>query len=114
MSFVTLEQAKAHLYVHGSDDDAYIEAIIAAAQRHCVTYLNRGVYVSQEALDAAVDAGAASPNAMVILDDIKFAILLVVGHLYANREDNVAGTIVSELKLGARALLQPYRVTPGL
>jgi len=114
MSFITLEEAKAHLRVDGSDEDTLIAAALNAAERYCVTYLNRGVYVSQEALDAAIAAEEASANAMVILDDIRYAMLLVLGHLYANREDNVTGTIVSELKLGARNLLQPYRIMPGL
>lgn len=38
------------------------------------------------------------------------AMLLLIGHLYENREENVAGTIVSELKLGIPHLLSPYRI----
>jgi len=38
------------------------------------------------------------------------AMLLTIGHLFENREENVAGTIVSELKLGVQHLLSPYRI----
>lgn len=38
------------------------------------------------------------------------AILLLVGHWYANRETVVTGTIATSLPLAAEALLSPYRV----
>ncbi len=40
---------------------------------------------------------------------IKQAILLMVGHWFANREAVNVGNIVSELPFGATALLAPYR-----
>ncbi len=40
---------------------------------------------------------------------IKQAILLMVGHWFANRETVNVGNIVSELPFGATALLAPYR-----
>lgn len=43
-------------------------------------------------------------------DDIKQGILLLVGHLYENREAVVVGTISGELPLGVKELLQPYRL----
>lgn len=43
-------------------------------------------------------------------EPIRQAILLTVGHLYANRESVVVGTIATELPQGAYALLFPYRV----
>lgn len=41
---------------------------------------------------------------------IKAAILLMVGHLYANRETVVTGTIATQLPLSVKSLLEPYRV----
>lgn len=41
---------------------------------------------------------------------IKQAILLTIGDLYENRENIVVGTIVTELPIGAKLLLWPYRV----
>lgn len=40
---------------------------------------------------------------------IKQAMLLMIGHWYATREAVNIGNIVSELPIGARALLAPYR-----
>jgi uncharacterized phiE125 gp8 family phage protein len=41
---------------------------------------------------------------------VKAAILLIVGHLYENREDVVVGRQVNDLPKGARYLLDPYRL----
>lgn len=45
---------------------------------------------------------------------IRRAILLIVGHLYENREQTVIGTIVSELPMGVLFMLQPYRLRMGV
>jgi hypothetical protein len=45
-----------------------------------------------------------------IFDQIRAAVLLTVGHLYANREDAVVGASVSALPNGADYLLQPFKV----
>jgi hypothetical protein len=37
-------------------------------------------------------------------------VLLIVGSLYANREDVVSGVSVAKLPNGAEWLLQPYKV----
>ena len=49
-------------------------------------------------------------DGMVVNEVIKSAVLLIVGHLYANREDVVAGASVAQLPNGAEWLLAPYRV----
>ena len=41
---------------------------------------------------------------------LRAAILLVVGHLFENREAVLTGTIASELPLGVQALIDPYRL----
>lgn len=46
-------------------------------------------------------------------EPVRQAILLLIGHFYENRETVTAGTTVSELPLGARALLIPHRVFYG-
>jgi hypothetical protein len=45
---------------------------------------------------------------------IQAGILLIFGHLYANREDVVAGATVADLPQGSKHLLQPYRVGLGV
>jgi uncharacterized phiE125 gp8 family phage protein len=43
---------------------------------------------------------------------IRAAVLLVMGHLYANREDSVEKTL-AEIPMGAKALMRPLRVHVG-
>lgn len=68
---------------------------------------------------AEADLGRQQANAAEVLagvltnDTIQAAILLILGHLYANREEVVPGT-VSKIPFGAHALLQPYRVGLGV
>ena len=49
-------------------------------------------------------------DGMVVNEAIRAAVLLIVGHLFANREDVVAGVSVAQLPNGAEWLLQPYKV----
>jgi uncharacterized phiE125 gp8 family phage protein len=52
-------------------------------------------------------AGYASSNA--IPSPIKSAMLLLIGHLYENRED-LTTVKMEEMPLGSKALLNPYRL----
>ena len=40
--------------------------------------------------------------------DVRAAALLIVGHLYENREAVVIGTIATDLPMGVELLLAPY------
>ena len=51
---------------------------------------------------------------MVINKAVEAACLLKLGHLFANREDVVTGTIATELPQSSKALLTPYRVGMGV
>ena len=44
---------------------------------------------------------------------IQSACLLKLGHLFANREEVVTGTIATELPLASKSLLMPYRIRMG-
>ena len=64
------------------------------------------------ATQAFADARAAVEmvaRGIVINDAIQAACLLALGHLYANREDVVAGVSLTELPMNSRWLLSPYR-----
>ena len=155
MSFVQLAEAKLHLRVDGTDEDALIGVYIAAAEQSAVSLLDRGVYADGTALGVAraaalgelvaatvtyteaiaaaqaladtTEQAAATQAAgyaylraqvayrqtmdgMVVNDAIKSSVLLIVGHLYAHREDVVAGVSVAKLPNGAEWLLAPYKV----
>lgn len=51
---------------------------------------------------------------IVINAAITAACLLKLGHLFANREEVVTGTIAAELPLASKSLLMPYRVRMGV
>lgn len=155
MSFVSVNEAKAHLRVDGTDEDVMIGIYINAAELAAIKALDRGVYADSTALQAAMTAAPAALTAataakeaavaaaeamedaaeqaaalqvaettymralvayrqafdgIVVNDTIKAAVLLIVGHLYANREDVVVGASVASLPHGADYLLQPYKV----
>lgn len=67
-----------------------------------------------KAYQAAQAQIAMTCNGMVLNDAIKAAMLLILGHLYTNREDVITGTIATDLPMGSRSLLQPYRVGMGV
>ena len=46
--------------------------------------------------------------------NIKAGLLLLIGNLFENREENVAGTIANKLPFGVDALLRPYRLQLGM
>ena len=89
---------------------AYEAAIAAAglltdtdAQAAAIQTAGNGLLRAKVAYRQAMDG-------MVVDDAIKAAVLLTVGHLYANREDVVAGASVAALPNGADYLLQPFKV----
>lgn len=51
---------------------------------------------------------------IVINPAIRAACLLKLGHLFANREEVVAGATVAELPLASKSLLVPYRIRMGV
>ena len=112
MSLVDLEAAKLHLRVDGEDEDSLIQIYLDAAEQAAIDFLNRNVYADQEALDAAEEPPEA--KAMVVNAPIRAAVLLILGHLYANRESVVIGTITATMPMGAHSLLWPYRVGLGV
>lgn len=58
--------------------------------------------------------GYATGSPDMFPETIRRAILLIVGHLYENREQVVVGASVAELPMGVLFLLQPYRLKMGV
>ena len=87
------------------------EAAVAAAE--ALTDADEKAAALKAAENAYLRAKVAHRQAMdgmVVNEAIKAAVLLIVGHLYANREDVVAGVSVAQMPNGAEWLLQPYKV----
>lgn len=109
IELVTLDEAKAHLRVTHDFDDADITLKLRAAEEIAVEFVDRAVYPSSDAMAAAVAAGDAGPEPMVCNFMFRAGILLILGDLFANREDTVTGTIATQLPTGARQCLRPLR-----
>lgn len=114
MPLLTPDQALAHLRADADQVDAQdLQLKLTAAELMACEYLGRSVYADQAALDAAMLAGTAGDAPMVCNDLVRAAILLILGHLWANREDVTTGAPV-ELPNGSRSLLAPYRKGMGV
>lgn len=96
---VDLFTAKSHLRVDGDGEDELIGLWISAAYRAVEGKIFRKVY------DAAVPTE--DVTGVLAEDDINAAALLILGHLYANREAVTDGARV-EVPMGAEWLLTPY------
>ena len=63
MSFVTLEEAKLHLRVDGTDEDALIGLYINAAEQAAIKAMDRCVYADGTELQTAMTAAPAALTA---------------------------------------------------
>jgi hypothetical protein len=113
---VTTEIALAHLREDAGVADDLIAIYLQAAETAAANYCNRQFFATAEDMAAAVLAGTAGDDPIVVNDAIVAAILLILGKLYSNREDVVTGTgrTVQKLPDGSQYLLQPYRVAMGV
>lgn len=114
MPILTTEQAIEHCRADPDADAVMVELYLGAAIDAAQDYLGRKVYSDQTEMNAAVVAGTAGELPMVATYAIKAAMLLICGHLFANREDVVVGVQSFAMPNGSRDLLRPHRITPGL
>jgi len=113
MSVIRIEIAMKHC--RADDEDAsMVQTYLDAAEDHAAKYLGRKFYRDQSALDAAVTAETAGAEPLVLTPSIEAACLLIVGHLFAHREDVVIGSSATTLPRGSEHLLFPYRVGMGV
>lgn len=96
MEPVALAQIKAHLRLdaNATGEDDYLLALITAARRSVELHINRSM----------MTAGEMQP------DDLRAAcqaLLLIVGHWYANREAVVVGSTATALPIAVEWLLKP-------
>ena len=114
MPILTTEQAIAHCRADPDADATMVSLYLGAATDAAQDYLGRKVYADQVELDVAVAAGTAGEAPMVVNYAIQAAILLICGHLFANREDVVVGAQSFGIPNGSRDLLRPHRRSQGL
>ena len=106
---LTFDQALAHLRCEPDQVDASDLALkMSAAEQLACEHMGRSIYATPADLAAAVLDGTAGTGPMVCTDLMRAAMLLILGHLWANREDVVTGTISTALDQGSRALLATY------
>ncbi|MGE8338556.1 head-tail connector protein [Pseudomonas laurylsulfatiphila] len=90
-----LARVKLHLRVDGDEEDSIITGYLDAAKAHVAMHCDR----------VLVETVPVEPEEMGLTPDVEQAILLLVGHWYANREAVVIGTISSAVPLAVERLL---------
>ena len=101
-------EVRLHLRI---DDDAVddFSMYVEAAEDHVQQHMGRAVFATESEAQAA----PAETDPIVMNASIKAAILLLAGHLYANREA-VTQPQAFEVPWGVKTLLLPYRVNMGV
>lgn len=92
---IDLARVKLHLRVDGDEEDTVIAGYFEAAKSHVSMHCDR----------ILVEADPVGPDEMGLTPDVEQAILLLVGHWYANREAVVIGTISTAVPLAVDRLL---------
>lgn len=113
MNAIPTDEAMQH--VRADDEDRlHVELLLSAAEDSATQFMNRRFYGDTETMAAAVLDGTAGADPILINPSVRAACLLILGSLYSNREDVVVGAATSELPMGSRALLTPYRIGWGV
>ena len=89
---------------------SYESAMAAAEALPDETAIAAAIQTAGHDLLRAKVAHRQAMDGMVVNEAIKAAVLLIVGSLYAQREDVVVGVSVAKLPNGAEWLLAPYKV----
>ncbi|HKS13897.1 MAG TPA: head-tail connector protein [Pseudomonas sp.] len=113
MNVISTEEALQHLRAE-EDDREQVELYLAAAEDSAARFMNRQFYANADDLAAAVLEGTAGRNPILINPSVRAACLLILGSLFENREDAASGASFSELPMGSRSLLTPYRIGWGV
>lgn len=95
---IDVARVKLHLRVDDDEEDSLIGGYIEAAKSHVAMHCDREL----------VEGDPVEPDQMAITPDVEQAILLLVGHWFANREGVAMGTISTTVPLAVERLLM-YR-----
>lgn len=96
---VDLARVKLHLRVDGDQEDSLISGYFEAAKVHVEMHCDRKL----------VETTPIGPEQMSFTPDVEQAVLLLVGHWYANREAVVVGATPSAVPLAVDRLLWPRK-----
>lgn len=104
---VDLDVVKQHCRIDTdfTGDDALLALYTGAAARYVQAWTRRTLYENVSSPGYAED-----PDSILFSDDVKAAMLLLIGHWYANRESVAVGQTVAEVPFAVESLLQPYRI----
>ncbi len=100
----TVEELQHQCRIDGDHDDSLLTLYCGAAHKAIKNFINRPLFEKEVPEDCS--------NGIIITDDIKLAIMMMVGHWYENREPVNIGNIVNEVPFSFRFLLEPYRIIP--
>ena len=88
-----------------NDDDNLLAIYTNSAARYVEKWTRRTIY------KAETDEGyAEDEDHLLLTDDVKSAMLLLIGHWYESREAVTLGQAVSTIPFAVEAILQPYRI----
>lgn len=107
MAMIELAIVREHCRIDDDDtsEDSLLSIYIGAAKRYVETWTRRKLY------ETNADPGFDTDEDRLLLDDdVRTAMLLLIGHWFANREAVSVGVNASEVPLAVEALLQPHRI----
>ncbi|WP_434558024.1 head-tail connector protein [Pseudomonas sp. Z4-20] len=96
---IDMARVKLHLRVDGDEEDALIVGYFEAAKSYVAMHCDREL----------VETAPIGPEQIGFTPDVEQAVLLLVGHWYANREAVVTGTISTAVPLAVDRLLWPRK-----
>ncbi|MTC72297.1 head-tail connector protein [Providencia sp. wls1914] len=104
---LSLEVVKSHCNIDPefTDDDKILTIYIGSAIKYVENYTRRTLYENESSEGYQDDS-----DPLLLSDDVKNAMLLLIGQWYENREATNIGNITSALPFATEALLQPYRI----
>ena len=92
---IDLARVKLHLKLDGDEENSLVAGYFEAAKAHVAMHCDREL----------VETVPTGPEQMGFTPDVEQAVLLLVGHWYANREAVVVGTSSSAVPLAVDRLL---------
>lgn len=98
---LTIEQIRLHCRIDGDEEDSLLENYRFAAAEVLKTHTGRNWYAQSDLIPAG-DSDGLSYNPAV-----NQAMLLLVGHWYANREMDFSS---NDIPMSFWHLIQPYRI----